>query len=207
MPLCPDDAISCVKVCTERLFQSSQHRKICLNHCHRWTRIIIIIFCQRILWCAETHKYPRGYLSLSFLPWLYFGFVSTLLFFAGRWEQFAVADTTIWENCVSKQQWLGSEKILQSCLLATFCNCSTKSHCSSGSRPVCLFVLLIHKALMHFWTLMSLIMCLPLEMLMKELEMEKYCVFLIWICSSLTPRETLSLMLLSCFLGNKPSYE
>lgn len=129
------------------------NRKISLNDRHSWTRIIF--FATEYSVVVKPRDTQEVYLSLSFLPWLYLGFVSTLLFFAGYWEQFAIVDTTIWENYVSEQQWLGGEKILQCCLLATFCNYSTKARYSSGSRPICLFVLIIHKVLMYCWTRVS----------------------------------------------------
>lgn len=50
-------------------------------------------------------------------------------------------------------------------------------------------------------------MCLPLEMLTKELGMEKYCVFLIWVFSSLGIQEDLEFDVAFLLLGSKPSYE
>lgn len=61
-----------------------------------------------------------------FLSWAVLGFFFILLFFVGQWEQFAIVDNTIEEDCVSKQQLLGGERILQFYLLPTFCNCNTK---------------------------------------------------------------------------------
>lgn len=59
-----------------------------------------------------------------------------------------ITDRSIQEICVSKQQQLGGEKILQCCFLATFYNCSTKADPSCGIRPSWLFVLIIQKILM-----------------------------------------------------------
>lgn len=83
IPLNTEVAISYMKVCTESLLQSRQHRKISLNRYHSWTKTDFLFKFFSPTGYSDVFKSreTRESTWVCFLAWLYLGFLFILLLF------------------------------------------------------------------------------------------------------------------------------
>lgn len=136
LPLNTEADISYTKVCTGSLFQSNQHRNFSLNCYHSWTKIDVF----KISFPSTEYsnvRYPRVYLNL-FLSLAVLGFFPYYFF---CWPVGAVCYCRqhcrrgLCEQAAVTWRWKNPAVLFASHLLQL----QYKAHCSSGSRPVCLY--------------------------------------------------------------------